>query len=136
MRDRPRLNASLRTINLEVGMPPVHEALSELDRALAQARRDRCPVLKFIHGYGSSGAGGDIRIAVQKRLRELQEQGEIRACIFGEDWSTSDTETWTLLKSYPTLKSDPDLGKRNRGITIVVLQSFSTHFSTQSRKSN
>jgi len=109
------------TINLEAGKPSVHEALAQLDRELTLARQQRHPILKFIHGYGSTGAGGDIRIAVQKRLRELQDQGSIRACIFGEDWSTTDDHTWTLLKTHPALKSDPDLGKRNRGITIVLL---------------
>jgi hypothetical protein len=116
-----RKPAAIRSVNLEAGMPLVHQALAQLDRELALARQQRCTIVKFIHGYGSSGAGGDIRIAVQKRLRELQDQGEIRACIFGEDWSASDTLTWTLLKSQPALKTDSDLGKRNRGITIVML---------------
>lgn len=112
---------AIRTVNLEAGMPLVREALAQLDRELTLARQQRCTFLKFIHGYGSSGAGGDIRIAIQKRLRELQDQGAIRACIFGEDWSASDAETWALLKSQPALKGDSDLGKRNLGITIVML---------------
>lgn len=113
--------ALLLTINLETGMPLVHEALAQLDRELSFARNRKLAVLKLIHGYGSTGKGGDIRIAVQKRLRELQDQGAIRQCIFGEDWSTSEPQTWALLKRHPALKTDPDLGKRNSGITIVEL---------------
>jgi len=112
---------AIRTVNLESGMPLVREAIAQLDRELTLARQQRCTFVKFIHGYGSSGAGGDIRIAIQKRLRELREQGAIRICIFGEDWSASDAQTWTLLKSQPALKTDSDLGKRNLGITIVML---------------
>jgi hypothetical protein len=112
---------SIPVINLETGMPLVHQALAHLDRELAAGREHRHAILKLIHGYGSTGRGGDIRIAVQKRLRELQDQGAIRQCIFGEDWSMTDTNTWILLKSHPALKTDPDLGKRNQGITIVVL---------------
>jgi hypothetical protein len=112
----------VRVVNLEAGMPLVQEALSRLEQELAWARRDQCALLKIIHGYGSSGTGGDIRIAVQRRLRELEEAGAIPACIFGEDWATSDSQTWSLIKSHPTLKNDPDLGRRNRGITIVMLQ--------------
>ena len=112
---------AIRTVNLEAGMPLVREALAQLDREVTLARQQRCAFVKFIHGYGSTGAGGDIRIAIQKRLRELQDQGAIRACIFGEDWSASDAQTWTLLKSQPNLKADSDLGKRNLGITIVIL---------------
>jgi hypothetical protein len=111
----------IRTVNLEAGMPLVREAVAQLDRELMLARQQRCAFVKFIHGYGSSGEGGDIRIAIQKRLRELQDRGDLRACIFGEDWSTSDAQTWTLLKSHPALKADSDLGKRNLGITIVML---------------
>jgi len=112
---------SIPVINLETGMPLVRQALAHLDRELAAGREHRHAILKLIHGYGSTGRGGDIRIAVQKRLRELQDQGAIRQCIFGEDWSMSDTNTWILLKAHPALKNDPDLGKRNQGITIVVL---------------
>jgi len=111
----------IRTVNLEAGMPLVREAVAQLDRELTLAKQQRYACVKFIHGYGSSGAGGDIRIAIQKRLRELQDQGSIRACIFGEDWSASDAQTWTLLKSQPALKADSDLGKRNLGITVVLI---------------
>jgi hypothetical protein len=102
-------------------MPPVHEALQRLDRELAIARQEKLMLLKLVHGYGSTGAGGDIRIAVQKRLLEMARGGQIRGCIFGEDWSKSDEQTWKLLQSNADLKSDSDLGRRNRGITIVLL---------------
>jgi len=99
----------------------VHEALARLDRELAAARQGGEALLKLIHGYGSTGAGGDIRIAVQKRLRELADNGQIRSCIFGESWSKSNDEAWQLLQSHPALKSDADLGCHNQGITIVIL---------------
>ena len=102
-------------------MPSVHEALQRLDQELARARRERIPVLKIIHGYGSTGAGGDIRIAVQKRLYELAAAGQIHGCIFGENWAKSDGAAWRLLQARAELKSDPDLGRGNEGISIVVL---------------
>ena len=102
-------------------MPSVSEALQRLESELVLARQQKQLVLKIIHGYGSRGVGGDIRIAVQKRLREMLETKEIRACIFGEDWSKSCDEVWRLLQSRQELKSDPDLGRCNRGITIVLL---------------
>jgi len=78
-------------------------------------------VLKIIHGYGSTGAGGDIRIAAQKRLYELAEAGQIRGFIFGENWAKSDEATWRLLQARQELKGDPDLGRGNEGITVVVI---------------
>jgi len=112
---------TIKTINLEAGMPTVTEAVQQLDRELARARQTVCAVIKLIHGYGSSGAGGDIRIAAQRRLAEMVSRGEIRACIFGENWARSDEQAWALLKAHPELTRDNDLGRRNLGITIVVL---------------
>lgn len=111
----------IKTVNLKSDMPSVHEALQRLDREIALARQDKHSLVKVVHGYGSTGVGGDIRIAVQRRLYELAEAGQIRGCIFGENWSKTDEITWRLVQAHPELKSDPDLGRRNQGITIVLL---------------
>ena len=113
--------SSIRTVNLKSDMPSVLEALKRLEGEIALARREKIALLKIIHGYGSSGVGGDIRIAVQKRLREIMGAGQIRGCIFGEDWRKGDDASWMLLRDWPELKDDPHLGRRNQGITIVVL---------------
>jgi hypothetical protein len=102
-------------------MPLVREALQRLERELALAQREKTTLLKLVHGYGSTGAGGEIRIAVQKRLLEMAQNGQIRACIFGESWAKSDEASWKLLQAHAELKSDSDLGRRNPGITIVLL---------------
>jgi hypothetical protein len=112
---------NIKTVNLKSDMPQVQEALQRLARELTLARQQKHAYLKIIHGYGSTGAGGDIRIAVQKRLHEMTQDGQIRGCIFGESWSKSDERTWQLLQAQPSLKSDSDLGKRNQGITVVLL---------------
>jgi hypothetical protein len=112
---------AIKTVNLKSDMPQVHEGLQRLDRELAVARQEKAKLLKLVHGYGSTGVGGDIRIAVQKRLLEMVQNGHIRGCIFGENWSKSDDAAWKLLQSYPELKSDSDLGRRNLGITIVLI---------------
>jgi hypothetical protein len=102
-------------------MPLVREALQRLERKLAIARQEKAKLLKVVHGYGSSGAGGEIRIAVQKRLMEMTQAGQIRGCIFGENWSKSDETSWRLVQAHSQLKEDSDLGRGNRGITIVLL---------------
>jgi hypothetical protein len=111
----------VKIINLKSDMPLVREALLRMERALALARQERVAVLKFVHGYGSTGVGGEICVAVQRRLMEMVESGEIRGCIFGENWGKSDEVTWKVLQAHPELKKDSDLGRRNRGITIVLL---------------
>jgi hypothetical protein len=51
----------------------------------------------------------------------MAKNGQIRGCTFGENWSKSDEVVWKLLQAQPELKNDSDLGRRNRGITIVLL---------------
>lgn len=111
----------LRVVNLKEGMPLVREAVSRMEGQLRRARADGVLLVKFVHGYGSTGKGGEIRIAVQNGLVKRLHQGELQAVIFGEDWRISNESTWELLKKHPELKQDSDLGRENRGITLVVL---------------
>ena len=111
----------MRLVNLESGMPTVPLALSLLNDALRMARREGHLAIKFIHGYGSSGEGGAIRTAIQAALMQRARAGEIKAFIAGEDWRISDERSWALLQSRPELKQDSDLGRGNKGISIVVL---------------
>lgn len=112
--------AEIKTVNLEEGRPSTHEAVAKLIHEVAKAKKEGQFAIKLIHGYGSSGVGGELRIAIQRRLREMREGGEIKGYVFGEDWSISDETTWKLTKGRPELKRDRDLGKRNMGITIVL----------------
>ena len=112
---------TIPTVNLKSDRPTVQEALIRLEQELSSARQRGHAILKVIHGYGSTGAGGDIRIAVQLRLRELAGAGSVRECIFGEEWSKANEVVWSLLQTRPELKSDSDLGRRNLGITVVLL---------------
>lgn len=111
----------LRMLDIEDGMPSVPQARARLGTEIDLARRDGVKVLKLVHGYGSSGVGGDLRIALQATLQQMAQRREISHCIFGENWRTSDERSWSLLKRMPELKDDSDLGKGNKGITLVVL---------------
>jgi ribosomal protein S9 len=116
-----RPKALLKVINLKEEMPLVREALSRMGRELRLARQEGVSIVKLVHGYGSTGKGGEIRIAVQKALVERQLRGEVQAVIFGENWRVADETMWALLHKWPELKKDPDLGRENKGITVVVL---------------
>jgi hypothetical protein len=116
-----RKPAQIKTINLEEGMPTVAQARLRMEHELAKARNEGFVAVKLVHGYGSSGAGGVLRLELQKDLRLAGRQRTIRALIPGEDWRVSDEATWELLKKYPEWKQDFDLGRNNRGISLVVL---------------
>ncbi len=111
----------IQVVNLEDGMPSTAQARARLASELQRARQSGVAILKVIHGYGSSGVGGDLRIALQATLHQMEESRQIRTCIYGENWRKSDGRSWELLKQFPELKDDRDFGRQNRGITIVVL---------------
>jgi len=111
----------IKTVILKEGMPSVEQARARLNTEIQTARNTGVKVLKIVHGYGSTGAGGDLRIALQSTLRQMAGKHEIRDCIYGENWRTSDERTWNVLKQIPELKNDVDLGKGNKGITLVLL---------------
>ena len=113
--------ATIKTVILKEGMPSVEQARARLHSEIVIAQQSGVKFLKIVHGYGSSGIGGDLRIALQSTLRQMAAKKEIRDCIYGENWRASDERTWELLKRQPELKADSDLGKGNKGITIVVL---------------
>ncbi len=120
-RNQTKRAGPMKHVNLEQGRPDVPLALSLLGDALRIAHREGYAAVKLVHGYGSTGKGGEIRLAVQKTLAQQAAAGEIRAFIAGEDWRISNEPTWALLQSFPELKRDSDLGRENRGISIVVL---------------
>lgn len=111
----------IKIIDLEDGMPKVEEARLRMQRELQVARQQGYAAVKLIHGYGSSGVGGSLRIELQKELQRMAGVGSVRSFVAGEDWRISDEKTWELLKRYPEWKRDSDLGKANKGISIVLL---------------
>ena len=111
----------MKTVILKEGMPSVEQARARLQDEIQLARQSGIKVLKVVHGYGSTGVGGDLRIALQSTLRQMAERREIRDCIYGENWRKSDERSWALLKQMPELKADADLGRGNKGMTLILL---------------
>ena len=114
---------SLRTINLEAGRPDLDTARRRLLAEIESARSQGVRVLKIIHGYGSSGAGGVLAVGIRKSLRLRVKEGKALAIIPGERFSSDANETRLLLQKYPHLRGDRDLNHANPGITIIELAS-------------
>jgi len=111
----------MKTINLEQGRPSAASASSRLLDQSRMARAQGFTAVKVVHGYGSHGVGGELRVIIQGTLARSVQSGDIAAFIAGEDWRVSDETTWRLIQKHPELKQDRDLGKGNKGISIVVL---------------
>lgn len=110
-----------RTVNLEAGRPTAETALRRLTETIEDAKRNRVTVLTVIHGYGSSGKGGVIREECRRTLDHLKYTGEIREYIAGEHFHKRYGQVRMLLQRFPRLRSDTNLNRNNRGITLVIL---------------
>ena len=112
----------IREINLELGWPTAAAAVDRLKAELAACRQMHTPVVKIIHGYGSSGKGGRIRTACRTYLKEAAEAGTIGGWIAGERFSIFDETTRLCLRTWPLLRQDQDLDGENRGVCYVFWQ--------------
>lgn len=112
---------SYRIVNLEAGMPTVADAMTALNREIRLAKRHGLAAVKLIHGFGSTGKGGKIRVAARRELESLAKRGYVKAVIPGETLSIFDEATRRTLVRCPDLRRDPDLERHNNGVTIVLL---------------
>ncbi|MFP4548886.1 MAG: hypothetical protein ACLFQM_12205 [Fidelibacterota bacterium] len=109
----------IEKINIKIGLPTVNEALRRAKQELHRARRNQYAVVKLVHGYGSSGEGGKIRIALRDELRRMKNTGIIRNVIPGEEFTPKACKQ--LLRRFSFLRDEEDLNQHNKGITIVEL---------------
>ena len=102
-------------------MPLVDEAIRHLKLEIQYSRRSGVTVLKIIHGYGSSGAGGKIRVGARRFLDGLSNRKEIRCYIPGEQFSIFDENTRQAFLVCGDLRKERDLDRHNNGVTFIVL---------------
>lgn len=105
------------TISIKENMPTAEEAKRKVDHGLQDGKRNGVKIIKFIHGYGSTGKGGVLRKVVRQHLQQMN-YGLI---ITGEKFSVHDKSTKELIHDFPILRKDYDLNKQNKGITIFAL---------------
>lgn len=116
------MNKVLTIVNIKEGLPTVEVARQRLLKEIDKARQQRVPVMKIIHGYGSTGAGGALRKALRDSLKRRRSEGKLTRVIFGERWSIFEDAAAELIRSYPSLRRDRDLEKYNEGMTIIELR--------------
>ena len=119
-RGKPRY-AAVRTLNLENGMPTVEEALNQLRAELQRLKREGAKAVKLIHGYGSTGTGGKICIGVRRELAQMQRRQAISLFVAGEDFGPFHEDARKMADRIREITRDPDYGKCNHGITMVLL---------------
>jgi hypothetical protein len=112
----------IRTINLELDWPTVDEARRRVVEEIRACKKDKVRVLKVIHGWGSSGKGGSLRIGLQKSFALRKKEGVIRDFFPGEQFSIFDPRVLAMLEEVSALSGDPDLNTTNEGLTVVWIR--------------
>lgn len=114
------MSKNFDTFNIEKGMPTADEARKLLNTYISIAKKRGIKVCKIIHGYGSSGVGGALRIALRKSLAKRKKERGITDFVFGENWAFLEETSEKIIEVCPELRYDTDLNKHNEGITLIL----------------
>jgi len=115
-----RAHLTVVTVNLKEGLPVVEEALQRMTRKLYESRLQGTKLVRLVHGYGSTGSGGAIKLAVRRELETARRDGAIKDYVSGEDYQHSDAGR-KLRSRFPQLKATVRTDQQNPGITFVAL---------------
>ncbi|MDP3058903.1 MAG: hypothetical protein Q8N36_05555 [bacterium] len=106
-------------VNLEYGRPTVDMAVKNMKNALTTCKKQGSKAVILVHGYGSSGVGGAIKLAIRRELADRSMSGIVRAAIGGEEWHVKKKDVTSLC---PALDEYERRLCHNEGVTIVVLR--------------
>lgn len=109
----------VKEINLERGNPTVDQAIRNMVNQLSTCKRQGYKAVILIHGYGSSGVGGSIKVSVRSKLKESSLSGIVQSYCGGENWLDKKRE---LMDACPQLRDFNSRIEGNRGVTIVLLR--------------
>jgi hypothetical protein len=109
-------------VNLETGRPTIDQARRRLVAELEAARGSGVRLVKIIHGWGSSGRGGGLNVAIRKSLRLRIKEGKATLMVTGERFSSDTEEGRELARRYPSLRNDRDFNRANPGISVLELR--------------
>ena len=108
-----------KEINLEEGMPTVDEAMSYLKMSVTLCKQNKIGCLAVIHGYGSSGKGGVIRVKARQWLNAQVRNGTVKAVINGEDFNVLNFKALELKNKYKELEQL--FRVCNHGVTVFEM---------------
>jgi len=111
----------MKIYDIKSDMPNVSDAGKRLASTIKDALVNKEKVIKILHGYGSHGVGGSIKIAVRKSLSKKMKTNEIKAYIPGEAFASLMGFDEVIREYKDLIKNDSDYNKMNDGITYVIL---------------
>lgn len=111
----------LITIDIKSERQTVDQAIAEFLVEVDSYKKGGFKVMKVIHGYGSHGVGGAIRLAFLKKCKELKSRHIIYDYVSCDNWTEKNTVRKVAVNYCPDLIADKDLHIPNPGCSIVLL---------------
>ena len=109
-------------INVESFKLTVNEALAQIESEIDALKLINKPcILKVIHGYGSSGCGGEIKKNLPAFLNILKARGKIKDYAENSKFGVLSLKYKKYSGIFPELILDNDLKNLNPGITIIFI---------------
>lgn len=110
-----------KTLNLKEFMPTVEQALAMIEIELKICKKEGIKVLKIIHGYGSSGVGGEIRRALPNWAKRSIKKKLFKDFIRGEQWLSDQERMKKVQQLCPEIVGDVDLYHSNSGLSLIII---------------
>ena len=110
-----------KTLNLKEFMPTVEQALKMIEIEIETAKKEGMKALKVVHGYGSSGVGGEINKALPNWAKLAKKKKLIKDFIKGTEWITDSEKVLEAKKYCQNLIGDPELFFYNPGVSIILI---------------
>ena len=108
--------------DLELGASLVGEAISKFEQYLEVASNAGFKTMLVIHGYGSSGKGGEIRKTLRDNLERNFYSDRVIDYYLGEDLKEGNESYMQLIKRRPALKRQSSQFKNNNaGVAVLLL---------------
>lgn len=111
----------MRIINIKENFPNVDYAKFILDQEIKYSKAIGNRVIIVIHGYGSHGHGGLIKMALKNYLPFLKKQHIITDFVFGENWGELNETKQLICTIAPDIMINDQVMNINSGVSVILL---------------
>lgn len=113
----------IKEINIKEDFPPVDVAVANMENEIDVNKKFGDSIIKIVHGYGSHGIGGAIKIGIREKLEIMKRRALILDYIKGESFTSkmvNDMKISTKLKQ--ELLCDSSIDSFNSGMTVIIIK--------------
>jgi hypothetical protein len=110
-----------RTVNIKEDNPNVDYAMYLLDEEIRYSKGVGNRVILVIHGHGSHGQGGLIRLEIRNYLPMLKKKGIIKDYVFGDNWGDLNESKQKICEIAPELIINSNVRNINSGVSVILI---------------